>query len=63
MTEQQRSIFQLLRLLVPISTFFIVLFIGMSILSVPLVLVVVIACLFAILEWVTMTWIMNRQGG
>lgn len=63
MTEQQQSIWRILRIVGPIFMFFIVMFVCLYILNIELVLSVVFACLFSIIEYVTLTWLMRRTGG
>lgn len=60
MTEQHLSILRLLRIGGPIVMSLAVMGIGIYILKAPLVWVAVFACLFAIIEWVTMTWLLRR---
>ncbi len=61
MTEQNLSVLRLLRMGGPIVMFLAVMGIGVYVLEAPLVLVVVVACLFTVIEWTTLTWILRRS--
>ncbi len=61
MSDQQKSVWRFLRIVGPIFIFLIVIYALTFMMSVPLVLAVVIACLLAIMDFVVLTWLMNRQ--
>ena len=62
MTDQQLGVMGWFRIIGPIIMFGAVMGIGVYVMNAPLVLVVVVACLFAIIKYDTLTWSIQRRG-
>lgn len=61
MTEQNSKAWKVLRIAGPFAMFVIVLFVCLQILNIELVLAVVLAWLFAIIDFFALKWVMSRK--